>query len=109
MKNTINFFVGKALRARSLSWDRAGERGVTRVFSTTKDFDIGDKPAPGSPFHLAVPVHNMDAAREFYGGVLGLKEGRRSQDKWQDYSLFGHQLVCHYVERATAVLTTIIL
>lgn len=29
--------------------------------------------------------------------MLGLKEGRRSEDKWQDYSLFGHQIVCHYV------------
>jgi extradiol dioxygenase family protein len=39
----------------------------------------------------------MDAAREFYGDILGLIEGRRSGNKWQDYSLFGHQLVCHYV------------
>jgi extradiol dioxygenase family protein len=28
---------------------------------------------------------------------LGLKEGRRSEDKWQDYSLYGHQIVCHFV------------
>ena len=97
MRNTIIFRVEKALRARSLTGRSAAEIGVTRAFSTAKNFDIGDKPAPGNPFHLAVPVHNMDAAREFYGGVLGLKEGRRSQDKWQDYSLFGHQLVCHYV------------
>jgi len=54
-------------------------------------------PALGSPFHLAIPVHSMKLAREFYGNVLGLKEGRRSEDKWQDYSLFGHQIVCHYV------------
>jgi extradiol dioxygenase family protein len=31
---------------------------------------------------------------------LGLKEGRRSEDKWQDYSLGGHQIVCHYVGEA---------
>ena len=54
-------------------------------------------PAPGSPFHLAIPVHSMKEARDFYGGLLGLEEGRRSEDKWQDYSLSGHQLVCHYV------------
>jgi extradiol dioxygenase family protein len=36
-------------------------------------------------------------AREFYGNVLGLKEGRRAEDKWQDYSLNGHQIVCHFV------------
>jgi extradiol dioxygenase family protein len=34
---------------------------------------------------------------QFYGNILGLKEGRRSEDKWQDYSLNGHQIVCHYV------------
>ena len=34
---------------------------------------------------------------QFYGEVLNLKEGRRSQDKWQDYSLGGHQIVCHFV------------
>ena len=50
-----------------------------------------------NPFHLAIPVHSMQAARDFYGGILNLVEGRRSGDKWQDYSLFGHQLVCHYV------------
>ena len=60
-------------------------------------FKVDAVPAPGNPFHLAIPVHNMTAARAFYGGILGLAEGRRSEDKWQDYSLFGHQLVCHYV------------
>jgi extradiol dioxygenase family protein len=49
------------------------------------------------PFHLAIPVHDMTLTREFYGGVLGLTEGRRHEDKWQDYSFFGHQLVCHFV------------
>lgn len=54
-------------------------------------------PAPGCPFHLALPVHDMRLARDFYGGVLGLVEGRRADDKWQDYSLHGHQIVCHFV------------
>jgi extradiol dioxygenase family protein len=31
-----------------------------------------------NPFHLAIPVHDMDLARSFYGGLLMLKEGRRS-------------------------------
>ena len=35
-------------------------------------------PAPGNPFHLAIPVHSIPAARKFYGGILGLKEGRRA-------------------------------
>jgi len=28
---------------------------------------------------------------------MALQEGRRSDNKWQDYSLSGHQIVCHYV------------
>jgi extradiol dioxygenase family protein len=53
-------------------------------------------PAPGSPFHYAFPVHSLDAAKEFYGNVLNCEEGR-SSEKWQDYSLHGHQIVCHWV------------
>ncbi len=41
-------------------------------------------------------MHSLDAAKTFYGEVLGCKEGR-SSDKWQDYSLHGHQIVCHWV------------
>ncbi|HEY1090825.1 MAG TPA: glyoxalase, partial [Burkholderiaceae bacterium] len=26
------------------------------------------------PFHLAFPVHDLDQARRFYGGVLGCAE-----------------------------------
>ncbi|GAB5372011.1 hypothetical protein AAMO2058_001629200 [Amorphochlora amoebiformis] len=55
------------------------------------------EPAPGSPFHLAIPVHDINEARYFYGEVLGLTEGRRDHNKWQDYSLNGHQIVCHWV------------
>ena len=49
---------------------------------------------PISPFHLAIPVHNLDACRRFYGEVLGCREGR-SSDQWVDFDLFGHQLVVH--------------
>jgi len=45
-------------------------------------------------FHLAFPVHDLDAARSFYGGVLGCAEGR-SSDKWVDFDLAGHQVVAH--------------
>lgn len=45
-------------------------------------------------FHLAFPVHDLDAARAFYRGVLGCAEGR-SSDKWVDFNFFGHQLVAH--------------
>lgn len=49
-----------------------------------------------SPFHLAIPVHDLALAREFYGSTLGFPPGR-SSIRWQDYSAFGHQLVCHEV------------
>jgi uncharacterized protein len=48
------------------------------------------------PFHLAIPVTDMDQARAFYGEVLGCTEGR-SAERWVDFNLFGHQLVCHLV------------
>jgi extradiol dioxygenase family protein len=49
------------------------------------------------PFHLAVAVHDLSAARDFYGQVLGCPEGR-SAPQWIDFDLFGHQLVAHLVE-----------
>jgi len=47
-----------------------------------------------TPFHLAFPVHDLAAARAFYGGVLGCREGR-SSDAWVDFDLYGHQIVAH--------------
>lgn len=47
-----------------------------------------------NPFHLAFPVHDLEAARSFYGGLLGCPEGR-SSDHWIDFDFFGHQLVAH--------------
>jgi extradiol dioxygenase family protein len=46
------------------------------------------------PFHLAFPVHDLAAARAFYGGLLGCPEGR-SSDEWVDFDLYGHQVVAH--------------
>jgi uncharacterized protein len=46
------------------------------------------------PFHLAFPVHDLDAARVFYGELLGCREGR-SSDEWIDFDFFGHQIVAH--------------
>jgi extradiol dioxygenase family protein len=54
------------------------------------------------PFHLAFPVHDLAAARAFYGGVLGCPEGR-SSDQWIDFDLFGHQIVAHLDPAARAV------
>lgn len=52
-----------------------------------------------TPFHLAIPVRDLDAARAFYGGLLGCREGR-SADAWVDFDFFGHQLVCHVTGEA---------
>src|SRR5690606_27092605 len=46
------------------------------------------------PFHLAFPVHDLSAARAFYGDLLGCPEGRSSKD-WVDFNLYGHQIVAH--------------
>lgn len=46
------------------------------------------------PFHLAFPVHDLSAARAFYGGLLGCAEGR-SSERWIDFDLYGHQIVAH--------------
>jgi uncharacterized protein len=47
-------------------------------------------------FHLAIPVDDLGRARSFYGGVLGMPEGRSSAT-WVDWNFFGHQLVTHLV------------
>lgn len=52
-----------------------------------------------SPFHIAFPVDDLDAARAFYGRVLGCREGR-SSDRWIDFDLYGHQIVAHRVDAA---------
>jgi len=48
------------------------------------------------PFHLAFPVHDLVAARAFYGQAMGCPEGR-SSDEWIDFNLYGHQIVAHLV------------
>jgi extradiol dioxygenase family protein len=48
-----------------------------------------------TPFHVAFPVHDIAAARAFYGDLLGCPEGR-SAETWVDFDLFGHQIVAHY-------------
>jgi extradiol dioxygenase family protein len=46
------------------------------------------------PFHLALPVDDLAAARDFYGRLLGCPEGR-SADHWVDFNFYGHQIVAH--------------
>ena len=51
------------------------------------------------PFHLAFPVDDLEAARRFYGELLGCPEGR-SSDRWIDFDLHGHQVVAHLAPEA---------
>lgn len=50
------------------------------------------------PFHLAIPVDDLAAARRFYGDLLACPEGRSSPE-WIDFDFYGHQLVCHLDKR----------
>jgi len=56
----------------------------------------------GNLFHLAFPVNDLGAAREFYGGILGCSEGR-SSERWIDFDLYGHQIVTHLAESGAGV------
>lgn len=46
------------------------------------------------PFHIAFPVHDIAAARAFWGGLMGCAEGR-SAAHWVDFDFYGHQIVAH--------------
>lgn len=47
-----------------------------------------------TPFHLAIPVSNLELCRVFYRDILLCKEGR-SSESWVDFNFFGHQFVIH--------------
>lgn len=55
------------------------------------------------PFHLAIPVDDIDTARQFYGDVLGFGRGR-SAERWTDWNFEGHQLVTHQVDEHRAAV-----
>ena len=57
------------------------------------------------PFHIAFPVDDLAAARDFYGRLLGCPEGR-SADHWVDFDLHGHQIVAHLAPEAVPARAT---
>ena len=57
-----------------------------------------------NPFHLAIPVSNLEKSVIYYRDILGLKEGR-SSNKWADFDFFGHQLVCHVSDSINEQIT----
>jgi hypothetical protein len=65
---------------------------------------VQERPAL-TPFHLAIMVRDLAAARAFYGQLLGCAEGR-SAENWVDFNFFGHQLVCHVA--ASALRETVV-
>ena len=46
------------------------------------------------PFHLAIPVSNLELSKKFYENTLGCSIGRSSKN-WIDFNFFNHQLVLH--------------
>ena len=60
---------------------------------------------PHPRFHLAIPVRDLPSARAFYGTTLGFPEGR-SDERWTDFDMYGHQLVVHEVDGAGRVAAT---
>ena len=60
-------------------------------------------PSP-RPFHLALPVTDLDDTREFYTDTLGCSEGRTST-RWVDLDFFGHQVTLHLVDKLNDVAT----
>jgi len=58
-----------------------------------------------TPFHIAIPVHNLDECRTFYRNILNCEEGR-SSNHWVDFNLFGHQLVIHCKQKSEEKLHT---
>ena len=61
---------------------------------------LSTNPGLLSPFHVAFPVHDLQLARAFYGGMLGCPEGRSAED-WVDFNFYGHQIVAHLAPEET--------
>ncbi|NER81971.1 MAG: dioxygenase [Leptolyngbya sp. SIO1D8] len=60
-----------------------------------------------SLFHLAYHVTDLTAARQFYGKLLGCREGR-SAYTWVDFDFFGHQISLHLGEPTKTERTGIV-
>lgn len=49
------------------------------------------------PFHLAFPVTDLAATKQFFTETLGCPLGRTSE-RWIDIDFFGHQITAHLVD-----------
>lgn len=61
------------------------------------EYDLRSAPVSASSYIHAFPVRNIEEANRFYVDVLGCAEGARTSDDWQDYTIFGHRIVAHWV------------
>lgn len=52
------------------------------------------------PFHLAIPVLDLEQTRAFYAETMGFEEGR-SSESWVDFNFYGHQFVIHKSENGS--------
>lgn len=58
-----------------------------------------------APFHLAIPVSDLAAARHFYCEIIGCRTGRTAS-RWIDLDFFGHQVTLHRVDDGSAAAAT---
>ena len=56
------------------------------------------------PFHLAFPVDDLAAAKDFYVRVLGCRLGRTAE-RWADFDFGGHKVSAHLVESESGPVT----
>lgn len=54
-----------------------------------------------SPFHIAIPINDLQATKDFYINLLGCTTGREAEH-WVDFNFFGHQLSAHVKPEETA-------
>jgi len=60
---------------------------------------------PLRPFHLALPVTDLNSAEAFYCGLLGCDKGRTAS-RWIDLNFYGHQVTLHLVDADDASAPT---
>lgn len=60
---------------------------------------------PPRPFHLAIAVQDLNAARRFYCDTVGCDVGRTAE-RWVDLNFFGHQVTLHLVDEESGAIQT---
>ncbi len=58
-----------------------------------------------SPFHLAIPINDIESTRKFYTETLGCSVGREA-NSWIDFNFFGHQVSAHVKPEVLTELKT---